>query len=71
MNMENKIIGYCSDCTGVDFIGCNDGEPFDLGESNDFEYAKEVALHHSESCSPYYAEIIDIKTKKTIWETKN
>ena len=67
--MKYKIIGYCSDCTGVDFMGCNDGEPFDLGESNDFEYAKKIAHHHYEECSPYYAEIKDTELNKIIYTT--
>ena len=71
MSVNYIIIGYCSDCTGIDKMGCNEGDPFDLGESNDFDYAKSIALDHVRDCSPYYAEVINKETQQIIWTTKD
>ena len=68
--MKYIIIGYCKDCTGIDSMGCNEGQPFDLGETDDFETAKKIAKNHANDCSPYYSEIIDKKLNKTIWTTQ-
>lgn len=57
--MMYKIIGYCSDCTNCDPMGCNDGEPFDLGEEQNLDEARKVAKHHAEGAGPWYSEIVD------------
>lgn len=36
-----KVTGYCSDCTGIDYKGCNDGLPFDLGNFTTEDHAFE------------------------------
>ena len=59
MNIKYKIVGYCSDCTGCDPMGCNDGEPFDLGYAETIEEAKIAGKSHADECSPYYSEIFD------------
>lgn len=58
-----KIIGYCKDCTGCDPMGCNDGEPFDLGEKENIEDARKIGKHHADSAAPYYSEIWEINGK--------
>jgi hypothetical protein len=59
-----KVIGFCRDCTGIDPMGCNDGEPFDLGEWETIEEAREAKNHHSEEAGPYYAEIYDEENRQ-------
>ena len=58
-----KIIGYCRDCTGYDPMGCNDGEPFDLGEEESIEDARKIGKGHADSAGPYYSEIWDSNGK--------
>jgi hypothetical protein len=59
-----RVTGYCRDCTDEDPKGCNDGEPWELGDYAEKADAEEVAKNHSDMCAPWYAEIEEVEVEK-------
>lgn len=68
-----QLTGFCQDCTGFDFQGCNDGLPFELGNFTTENFAFEAGYEFSEQAGPYYfkveiIEVPDYEYDKVIFE---
>jgi hypothetical protein len=57
--MTDKWIAYCwcRDCTGEDYMGCNDGEPWTLGPFPTREEAEAAGEAESNKAGPYEYEV--------------
>lgn len=62
-----ELTGFCKDCTGFDFQGCNDGQPFGLGNFTKEDYAFDAGYEFVGD-APYYFRVQVIEVEDYVYD---